>query len=71
MEAARRAAAGEADPWPNAMRVKKVQGAEGVWEMTWSRRNPDGRASFEWVTIDSEPAICWRRLGTHDIFKTP
>ena len=53
------------------MRVKKLQGAEGIWEMTWSMRNPDGRATFEWIAIDGEPAIRWRRVGTHNIFKTP
>ena len=58
-------------PWPKALRVKRVQGAEGVWEMTWSFAGPDGRATFEWAQIDAEPAIRWRRVGDHAIFTEP
>jgi hypothetical protein len=29
----------------SALRVKRVQGHPGVWEMTWA---PDGRATFEY-----------------------
>jgi len=71
VEAADRAAAGEAKPWPSSMRVKKIEGAEGIWEMTWSRNDPDGRATWEWITLDGETAIRWRRAGTHDIFRNP
>jgi hypothetical protein len=39
--------------------------------MTWSWRDPDGRATWEWVEIDGEPAVRWRRVGTHQIFKRP
>jgi hypothetical protein len=53
------------------MRVKKIEGAEGVWEMTWSWPDPDGRATWEWVRIDGEAAIRWRRVGTHDILSNP
>jgi hypothetical protein len=53
------------------MRVKKIEGADGIWEMTWSWRDPDGRATWEWRTLDGESAIRWRRVGTHDIFKNP
>jgi hypothetical protein len=53
------------------MRVRKVEGAQGIWEMTWSWNDPDGRATWEWMEIDSEPAIRWRRIGTHEIFKAP
>jgi hypothetical protein len=70
-EAAQRAAAGEANPWPAGLRVKKVQGVSGVWEMTWSMDNPDGRATWEWAEIDGEPAVRWRRIGTHRIFADP
>jgi hypothetical protein len=59
------------DPWPPKLRVKGVQGATGVWEMTWSFKDPDGRATFEWVQVDGEPAIRWRRVGSHAIFKHP
>jgi hypothetical protein len=51
--------------------VKSVQGAQGVWEMTWSFAGPDGRATFEWITIDGEPAVRWRRVGGHAIFTDP
>ncbi len=54
--------------WPTSLRVKRVQGAPGIWEMTWSFAGPDGRATFEWTTIDGEPAIRWRRVGSHAIF---
>ena len=58
-------------PWPASLRVKQVQGARGVWEMTWSFAGPDGRATFEWIKIDGEPAIRWRRVGGHAIFSEP
>jgi hypothetical protein len=70
-EAAVRAAAGEANPWPAGLRVKRVQGKSRVWEMTWSMDNPDGRATWEWTEIDGEPAVRWRRIGTHQIFTDP
>ncbi|MGH9089790.1 MAG: hypothetical protein ACRDZR_00175 [Acidimicrobiales bacterium] len=57
--------------WPARLRVKSVQGARGVWEMTWSFAGPDGRATFEWVQIDHEQAIRWRRVGSHAIFTDP
>jgi hypothetical protein len=63
-----------ADPaaaWPASLRVKDVEGAPGVWEMTWSFGGPDGRATFEWIEIEGEPAIRWRRIGGHAIFGGP
>ena len=57
--------------WPVGLRVKPVQHARGVWEMTWSFAGPDGRATFEWAQIDGEPAIRWRRVGGHAIFSDP
>jgi len=56
-------------PWPKSLRVKRVQGLPGVWETTWSFAGPDGRATFEWVEIDGEPGIRWRRIGGHEIFE--
>ena len=52
------------------LRVKRVQGYPGVWEMTWA---PDGRASFQYGSEirAGEPHIVWRRIGTHDIFREP
>ena len=69
--AAERVVAEPAARWPAALRVKAVAGAAGVWEMTWSFSGPDGRATFEWVEIDGERAIRWRRVGGHEIFKDP
>jgi hypothetical protein len=57
--------------WPHKLRIKHVQDATGMWEMTWSFAGPDGRATFEVVEIDGEPAIRWRRVGGHDIFQAP
>ncbi|MCL5265766.1 MAG: hypothetical protein M1343_11370 [Chloroflexi bacterium] len=42
-----------------------------IWEMTWSFSGPDGRATFELASIDGEPAIRWRRIGNHRIFREP
>ncbi|GAB4008482.1 hypothetical protein GCM10029992_64960 [Glycomyces albus] len=52
------------------LRIKRVQGAEGVYEISWA---PDGRATWEYgeEKIPGEPHIKWRRIGTHDIFKNP
>jgi hypothetical protein len=57
--------------WPASLRVKAVQGAPGIWEMTWSFSGPDGRATFEIVTVEGEPAIRWRRIGGHEVFGAP
>lgn len=61
--------------WPKSLRVKDVEGAPGVWEMTWSFSGPDGRATWEWTTIEiggeAVPAIRWRRIGDHSIFDHP
>ncbi|HEY7962032.1 MAG TPA: hypothetical protein VID29_08940 [Solirubrobacteraceae bacterium] len=62
---------GEGDPWQPSLRVKRVVGAPGVWEMTWSWSEPDGRATWEWVEISGERAVRWRRVGAHEIFKSP
>ena len=60
-----------ASRFPTKLRVKDVDGAPGVFEMTWSISGPDGRATFEWVTIDGERAIRWRRVGGHSVFGRP
>jgi hypothetical protein len=65
--AAEQAAAGEDKPWPKGMRVKPVKNARGVWELTWSMRDPDGRATWEWVQVGDQPAIRWRRVGSHGV----
>ena len=69
--AAERRAADPASPWPRGLRAKRVEGSPGIWEMTWSFSGPDGRATFEWVDIEGEPAIRWRRVGGNAIFRTP
>jgi hypothetical protein len=55
-------------PFPDRLRVKLVVSAPGLFEMTWSFRGPDGRATFEWIDVDGEPAVRWRRIGGHRIF---
>ena len=57
--------------WPRGLRVKRAQGTPGLWEMTWSFAGPDGRATFEWIEIDGELAIRWRRIGGHVILERP
>lgn len=69
--AAERIAAEPGTPWPKRLRVKRMQGAPGVWEMTWNFAGPDGRATFEWIEIDTQPAIRWRRVDGHAIFTEP
>ncbi len=58
-------------PWPAKLRVRAVERAPRIWEMTWSFSGRDGRATFEWVSIGSEPGIRWRRIGGHAIFGEP
>jgi hypothetical protein len=52
------------------LRVKAVQGAAGIFEMTWA---DDGRATFMYgeAAIEGEPHVIWRRVGTHEIFGRP
>lgn len=67
------------EPWPAALRVKAVRGAPGIWEMTWSFSGPDGRATFEWVSVSvhpaggtlQAPAVRWRRIGSHRVLTEP
>ena len=57
--------------WPASLRVKSVRNAPGILEMTWSFASPDGRATFELVTISGELYCRWRRVGDHDVFRNP
>lgn len=66
-----RFAADPAARWPASLRVKDVEGAPGIWEMTWSFSGPDGRATFEWVQIDGGLGVRWRQIGGHSIFTRP
>lgn len=51
--------------------MKPVRSAPGILEMTWSFASPDARATFELVTVDGELRCRWRRVGDHDVFKSP
>ena len=48
------------------LRVKRVQGASGQFEMTWA---PDGRAIFSMgePVIVGKRHIVWHRVGNHSI----
>ena len=54
----------------DGLRVKGIQGASGIFEMTWA---PDGRATFEYApeVVQGQPHVIWRRVGTHAVFKRP
>ncbi len=56
--------------FPPALRIKRVQGAVGIWEVTFA---PDGRATFEYSEeiIASEAHVIWRRVGGHDVLADP
>ena len=66
-----RIAADPAAPWPASLRVKQVQGTRGILEMTWSFAGPNGRATFELVTVEEELRVRWRRVGRHRILRQP
>lgn len=57
-------------PLRPGLRVKRVQGTDGVFEMTWA---PDGRATFRFgeEVRPGEPHVVWRRVGTHDVLGAP
>ena len=56
--------------FPPTLRVHRVQGHEGVWELTWA---PDGRATFSYGSEvrPGEPHLIWRRIGDHSILRDP
>ncbi len=56
-------------PFPDRVRVKPISSAPGIFEMTWSFAGPDGRATFEWIDVDGQPVVRWRRIGGHRIFR--
>lgn len=59
-----------ARPFRKGLRVKGIQGAAGIFEMTWA---DDGRATFAYggEVVEGGPHVVWRRIGTHSIFKQP
>jgi len=56
--------------FPPRLRVKRVQGHPGVWELSFA---PDGRATFEYGEERSpgDPHVVWRRVGDHSILRSP
>jgi hypothetical protein len=53
----------------SGLRVKRVGGTADVFEMTWA---PDGRATVEYGSAGTDGAhVIWRRIGRHDILRTP
>jgi hypothetical protein len=56
--------------FPPRLRVKRVQGHPGVWELSFS---PDGRATFEFGAErrPGDPHVVWRRIGDHSILDRP
>ncbi len=57
--------------WPATLRIGHLSSVPRIWEMTWSFSGPDGRATFEFVMIDGETAILWRRIGDYGIYRDP
>jgi hypothetical protein len=56
--------------WPASLRIEKLGGTP-VMAMTWSFSGPDGRATFQFDTIDGEMCVVWRRVGRHRIYLEP
>ncbi|MEU2770798.1 hypothetical protein ABZ628_29245 [Streptomyces diastaticus] len=56
------------------LRIKRVQQATGIYELTWSMgTGPAGRATWQYgpALRPGEQHIVWRRIGGHDIFTRP
>lgn len=56
--------------WPKSLRVERLQGAP-IMALTWSFSGPDGRATFQLETVDSELWVTWRRVRRHNIYAEP
>jgi len=52
------------------LRVRGIQGAPGIFEMTWA---PDGRVTFQYgePVREGQPHMVWRRVGAHAILAKP
>ncbi len=50
------------------LRVKRVRGRPGIWEMTWA---DNGRALFRYgpSVRPGERHVIWLRIGGHEIFE--
>lgn len=57
--------------WPKGLRYEHLTATKGIYAVTWSFSGPDGRATFEYETIDGEVFLVWRRVGLHSIYKSP
>ena len=58
--------AGEQAWFRPGLRVKRVRGVAGLYEMTWA---PDGRATFSWgqpLRVGTRHVV-WHRCGDHSI----
>ena len=68
-------AAYEAEPtsfvWPACLRFERLRSTDGVCAVAWSFAGPDGRATFQFATIDGEPHLVWRRIGHHEVHRRP
>jgi len=68
-------AAYEADPtgfvWPGSLRFERLEGAGGICAVTWHFSGPDGRATFQFGESNGQPCLIWRRIGHHDVYRTP
>jgi hypothetical protein len=58
--------AGERYRFHPSLRVKRVRGSRGLYEMTWDY---DGRATFSWgdSPVRGKLHIVWHRCGDHSI----
>lgn len=56
--------------FPPHLRVKRVQGHPGVWELTFAA---DGRATFAYgdEVVAGEAHVVWRRVGDHSVLDRP
>ncbi len=57
-------------PFLPGLRIKRVQGTDDGWELTFA---PDGRATFRYgpQVRPAEPHIVWLRVGTHAVLDHP
>lgn len=54
------------NPGHPSLRVKKVRGYKGVWELSITEQY---RVTFEWAEGEGIRTVILRRVGTHEILK--
>lgn len=62
------------DAFRAGLRIKRVQRASGIYELTWSMgTGPAGRATWQYgeEVHPGSAHVIWRRIGTHDILTGP